>query len=79
MQQVPHILDCAVEFTPIHKFAPQTGKLHYFTNPNESRFFYASNLSEQETLAQIENDALDFDEQLDLEELEADIAEFDID
>ena len=79
MQQVPHILDCQLSFTPIHKFAPETGKLHYFTNPNESRFFYASNLSQSELNAQVEDDALAFLEQQDLEDLEADIAEFDID
>lgn len=38
-QQLPHILDCAVEFTPIHRFAPQTGGFHYFTNPSENKYF----------------------------------------
>ena len=37
-QQLPHILDCSVAFTPIHRFAPQVGAHHYFTNPNENNF-----------------------------------------
>lgn len=30
-QELPMILDCSMQFTPIHKFAPQTGFYHYFT------------------------------------------------
>ena len=39
VQQLPHLLNCEVEFTPIHKFAPQTGLYHYSTNPKENRYF----------------------------------------
>tara|TARA_A100000172_G_scaffold80343_2_gene69641 strand:- start:7796 stop:9349 length:1554 start_codon:yes stop_codon:yes gene_type:complete len=39
VQQLPHLLNCEVEFTPIHKFAPQTGLYHYSTNPNENKYF----------------------------------------
>mgnify|MGYP000256366613 CR=1 FL=1 len=38
-QQLPHILDCALTFTPIHTFAPQTGNFHYSTNPSDNKFF----------------------------------------
>lgn len=31
MQQLPMILDCSVNFTPIHNFVPQTGQYHYIT------------------------------------------------
>ena len=30
-QELPMIMDCSISFTPIHKFAPQTGLYHYFT------------------------------------------------
>lgn len=30
-QELPMILDCSINFTPIHKFAPETGLYHYFT------------------------------------------------
>jgi len=30
-QELPMVLDCSINFTPIHKFAPQTGLQHYFT------------------------------------------------
>lgn len=30
-QELPMVLDCNISFTPIHKFAPQTGLQHYFT------------------------------------------------
>lgn len=32
-QQLPMYLNCTVNFTPIHKFTPETGDLAYFTNP----------------------------------------------
>lgn len=39
-QQLPHVLDCSLSFTPIHKFTPQTGYYHYLTNPEgDSAFF----------------------------------------
>jgi len=40
-QQLPHILDCSVSFSPVHYFTPQTGLHHYITNPSEedSQFF----------------------------------------
>lgn len=30
-QELPMVLDCSLAFTPIHKFAPETGLQHYFT------------------------------------------------
>ena len=30
-QELPMVLDCSINFTPIHKFTPETGLLHYFT------------------------------------------------
>lgn len=33
MQELPHILDCTINFTPIHNFIPQTGLHHYMTAP----------------------------------------------
>ena len=36
VQQVPHLLDCTIAFTPIQRFAPQVGQQHYITNPNGS-------------------------------------------
>lgn len=40
-QELPHVLNCTLSFTPIHTFVPQTGLQHYITNPvdNESQFF----------------------------------------
>lgn len=37
-QEVPHILNCSVSFTPIHTFTPQTGLYHYITNPNNGEY-----------------------------------------
>ena len=34
VQQLPHVLDCTVAFTPIHRFAVQTGQQHFITNPD---------------------------------------------
>lgn len=43
MQELPHVLDCAVNFRPLHNFTPQTGLYHYITNQypggNAARFF----------------------------------------
>ena len=43
MQELPHILDCQVNFKPIHNFTPQTGLYHYITNEypggGAARFF----------------------------------------
>lgn len=33
MQELPHVLEVSVNFTPIHRFTPQTGLYHYITNP----------------------------------------------
>ena len=40
-QELPHVLNCSLSFTPIHTFTPQTGLYHYITNPNpdNNRFF----------------------------------------
>jgi len=32
VQQLPHVLDVSLSFTPIHRFSVQTGQLHYITN-----------------------------------------------
>ena len=32
VQQLPHILDVSLAFTPIHRFSVQTGQQHYITN-----------------------------------------------
>ena len=31
-QELPMVMDCSVQFTPIHNFVPQTGMYHYFTS-----------------------------------------------
>ena len=36
MQELPQMMDCALSFTPIHDFVPQTGLYHYFTSPRLS-------------------------------------------
>jgi len=46
MQELPHVLDCIVNFRPIHRFTPQTGLYHYITNPGfggkpKSNLFFA--------------------------------------
>ncbi len=46
MQELPHVLDCQVNFRPIHRFTPQTGLYHYITNPGfggkpKSNLFFA--------------------------------------
>ena len=33
MQELPHVLDCSINFKPIHPFTPQTGLYHYITSP----------------------------------------------
>lgn len=43
MQELPHVLDCQVNFRPLHNFTPQTGLYHYITNQypggGAARFF----------------------------------------
>lgn len=36
VQELPHVLNCSLSFTPIHTFTPQTGLYHYITNPSDS-------------------------------------------
>ena len=36
MQELPQMMDCALSFTPIHDFVPQTGLYHYITSPRLS-------------------------------------------
>ena len=31
-QELPMVMNCSVQFTPIHNFVPQTGMYHYFTS-----------------------------------------------
>lgn len=38
VQQLPHILDVSLAFTPIHRFSVQTGEQHYITNPSDRNF-----------------------------------------
>ena len=50
-QELPMVLDCQVNFTPIHTFTPQTGLYHYITTdtavkPNETLFFTKSTKGE---------------------------------
>ena len=45
VQQVPHILDVTLAFTPIHRFSVQTGQQHYITNPSE-RFVGGRSITE---------------------------------
>ena len=33
MQELPHTMNCALSFKPIHNFIPETGLLPYITNP----------------------------------------------
>lgn len=33
MQELPHTMNCALSFKPIHSFVPETGLLPYITNP----------------------------------------------
>lgn len=45
MQELPHIMDCSINFTPIHDFVPQTGLYHYITSPKDienSKTFFTS-------------------------------------
>ena len=35
-QELPQIMDCSINFTPIHDFVPQTGLYHYITSPRLS-------------------------------------------
>ena len=36
VQQLPHILDCTLAFTPIHRFAAEVGQKPFFTNPDKT-------------------------------------------
>ncbi len=38
-QELPMVLNCTVNFTPIHDFVPQTGLYHYITSPYTNLFF----------------------------------------
>jgi hypothetical protein len=38
VQQLPHVLDVTLAFTPIHRFSVQTGEQHYITNPSDRNF-----------------------------------------
>ena len=35
-QELPQMMDCSINFTPIHDFVPQTGLYHYITSPRLS-------------------------------------------
>jgi len=35
VQQLPHVLDVSLGFTPIHRFSVQTGQQHFITNPGK--------------------------------------------
>lgn len=47
MQELPHVLNCQVNFKPIHPFTPQTGLYHYITNPgtgeSKRNLFFSQN------------------------------------
>ena len=36
VQQLPHVLDCTLAFTPIHRFAAEVGQKPFFTNPDKT-------------------------------------------
>ena len=41
LQQLPHVLDCTIDFTPLHEFTPTTGLNHFITNPtNRNNQFF---------------------------------------
>jgi hypothetical protein len=46
MQELPMVLDCTINFKPIHKFTPETGLKHFITTDiapsNKSLFFNSS-------------------------------------
>ena len=39
-QELPMVLDCNVQFTPIHDFIPQTGLYHFITSKEEGKRFF---------------------------------------
>lgn len=56
-QELPMVLDCQVNFTPIHRFTPQTGLYHYITtgtsfNPENLFFTQGTNSGPGELIAQ---------------------------
>lgn len=61
-QELPHVLNCNISFTPIHTFTPQTGLYHYITNPvnNKSQFFpVAGTTKEPKTVTEQQQQNLD--------------------
>ena len=71
VQQVPHILDVTLAFTPIHRFSVQTGEQHYITNPNPNGGTFLNGLPITSAITTLDDDI----EDLELEELENDILE----
>ena len=47
VQQLPHILDINLQFTPIHRFSVQTGGQHYITNPSDRNFVRGNTLGQR--------------------------------
>lgn len=41
-QQLPHVLDCSVSFTPIHNFIPETGYKHFITSDEKTVRYFES-------------------------------------
>ena len=67
MQELPMVLDCSIDFTPIHEFTPETGLKKYFTSGvvdndrtittffDESKFGVMDTI-QQEALNKVEKD-----------------------
>lgn len=52
VQQLPHILDCTLAFTPIHRFAAEVGQQHYITNPSDTNFDMGNTIGQRGALAE---------------------------
>ena len=40
MQELPMVMDCSIDFTPIHTFTPETGLKKFFTSPTGGKNTY---------------------------------------
>jgi hypothetical protein len=55
MQELPMVMDCSVDFTPIHTFTPETGLKKYITAGNTLANSYLLSAEQEATLNQIAN------------------------
>ena len=51
IQQLPHILDINLQFTPIHRFSVQAGEQHYITNPSDPNFVKGLSIEDERRAA----------------------------